>query len=102
MSDVDAAQRQAVIFLGNQDKLEITLRERNLLAQSGSREFSHQSFFGKSTRAVQISRDATIAIQTALHLSKRYVGHFVYTVFNNLVRIVRSSALKIRDDNYQE
>ena len=60
----------ATVYLNKQDRLEITLREKDLLAKSGSREFSHQNFFGKSPKAVQLSRDAVIALQTALHLSK--------------------------------
>ena len=86
--DLDEARQVATVFLKNQDKLEITLRERNLLAKSGSREFSHQNFFGKSPVAIELSRDATVALQTAINLSKEWVIYSLYILSTDYYLII--------------
>ncbi|CAG2114532.1 unnamed protein product, partial [Medioppia subpectinata] len=70
LNDINTAQKVAIIFMQNQDKLEIKLRKSDLLAKRGSGEFAHQNFFGANPRAVQLSREAMIALQTAKELSK--------------------------------
>ena len=68
--DLNNARQAAVVILNKQDLLEVTLKENNLLAKVGSREFSHQNFFGHSERALKLGRDGMIALQTAIELSR--------------------------------
>ncbi|XP_054159947.1 chorion peroxidase-like [Oppia nitens] len=56
--------------MNKQDRLEIALKNDDLLAKRGSGEFAHQNFFGANPVAISLARDATIALHTAIELSK--------------------------------
>lgn len=71
--DLISARKLAIVFVDKQDKLEINLKQNDLLAQRGSREFSHQNFFGFDPESNRLGRDGTIALQTAIELSKELV-----------------------------
>lgn len=69
-NEVNNAGKLGIVFVNTMEKLEIELRERKLLARSGTKEFSHQNFFGTNPLSVRLARNGMIALQAAIELAR--------------------------------